>query len=201
MKQKYSNEEINKLILLISKLPGLGPKSASRAVLHLLKRKEQLMMPLSEALLTASDKIITCEECGNIDLNSPCNMCTDEDRNITQICVVEDVADLWALEKSGVFNGYYHVLGGNLSAINGIGPDELNIKKLVDRVGNKSIKEVILALSTTVDGQTTAHYVADCLSNSDIEVSRLGQGVPVGGELDYMDEGTIAAAISSRQKI
>lgn len=201
MKQKYSNEEINKLILLISKLPGLGPKSASRAVLHLLKRKEQLMMPLSEALLTASDKIITCEECGNIDLNSPCNMCTDEDRNITQICVVEDVADLWALEKSGVFKGYYHVLGGNLSAINGIGPDELNIKKLVDRVGNKSIKEVILALSTTVDGQTTAHYVADCLSNSDIEVSRLGQGVPVGGELDYMDEGTIAAAISSRQKI
>jgi len=182
MKQKYSNEEINKLILLISKLPGLGPKSASRAVLHLLKRKEQLMMPLSEALLTASDKIITCEECGNIDLNSPCNMCTDEDRNITQICVVEDVADLWALEKSGVFKGYYHVLGGNLSAINGIGPDELNIKKLVDRVGNKSIKEVILALSTTVDGQTTAHYVADCLSNSDIEVSRLGQGVPVGGE-------------------
>ena len=201
MKQKYSNEEINKLILLISKLPGLGPKSASRAVLHLLKRKEQLMIPLSEALLTASDKIITCEECGNIDLNSPCNMCTDEDRNITQICVVEDVADLWALEKSGVFKGYYHVLGGNLSAINGIGPDELNIKKLVDRVGNKSIKEVILALSTTVDGQTTAHYVADCLSNSDIEVSRLGQGVPVGGELDYMDEGTIAAAISSRQKI
>ena len=201
MKQKYSNEEINKLILLISKLPGLGPKSASRAVLHLLKRKEQLMMPLSEALLTASDKIITCEECGNIDLNSPCNMCTDEDRNITQICVVEDVADLWALEKSGVFKGYYHVLGGNLSAINGIGPDELNIKKLVDRVGNKSIKEVILALSTTVDGQTTAHYVADCLSNSDVEVSRLGQGVPVGGELDYMDEGTIAAAISSRQKI
>ena len=201
MKQKYSNEEINKLILLISKLPGLGPKSASRAVLHLLKRKEQLMIPLSEALLTASDKIITCEECGNIDLNSPCNMCTDEDRNITQICVVEDVADLWALEKSGVFKRYYHVLGGNLSAINGIGPDELNIKKLVDRVGNKSIKEVILALSTTVDGQTTAHYVADCLSNSDIEVSRLGQGVPVGGELDYMDEGTIAAAISSRQKI
>ncbi len=201
MKQKYSNEEINKLILLISKLPGLGPKSASRAVLHLLKRKEQLMIPLSEALLTASDKIITCEECGNIDLNSPCNMCTDEDRNITQICVVEDVADLWALEKSGVFKGYYHVLGGNLSAINGIGPDALNIKKLVDRVGNKSIKEVILALSTTVDGQTTAHYVADCLSNSDIEVSRLGQGVPVGGELDYMDEGTIAAAISSRQKI
>ena len=201
MKQKYSNEEINKLILLISKLPGLGPKSASRAVLHLLKRKEQLMIPLSEALLTASDKIITCEECGNIDLNSPCNMCTDEDRNITQICVVEDVADLWALEKSGVFKGYYHVLGGNLSAINDIGPDELNIKKLVDRVGNKSIKEVILALSTTVDGQTTAHYVADCLSNSDVEVSRLGQGVPVGGELDYMDEGTIAAAISSRQKI
>ena len=201
MKQKYSNEEINKLILLISKLPGLGPKSASRAVLHLLKRKEQLMMPLSEALLTASDKIITCKECGNIDLNSPCNMCTDEDWNITQVCVVEDVADLWALEKSGVFKGYYHVLGGNLSAINGIGPDELNIKKLVDRVGNKSIKEVILALSTTVDGQTTAHYVADCLSNSDIEVSRLGQGVPVGGELDYMDEGTIAAAISSRQKI
>jgi recombination protein RecR len=201
MKQKYSNDEIERLILLISKLPGFGPKSAGRVVLHLLKRKDQLMIPIAEALLTASDKIITCNDCGNIDLNSPCSMCSDTDRDISQLCVVEDVADLWALEKSGVFNGYYHVLGGNLSAINGIGPDELNIKKLVERVNDKSVKEVILALSSTVDGQTTAHYVADCLANSDIEVSRLGQGVPVGGELDYMDEGTIAAAISSRQKL
>lgn len=201
MKQKYSNDEIERLILLISKLPGFGPKSAGRAILHLLKRKDQLMIPLAEALLTASDKIITCNECGNIDLNSPCSMCSDTGRDIGQLCVVEDVADLWALEKSGVFNGYYHVLGGNLSAINGIGPDELNIKKLIERVNDKSVKEVILALSATVDGQTTAYYVADCLANSDIEVSRLGQGVPVGGELDYMDEGTIAAAISSRQKL
>ena len=201
MHSKYTNEEIDKLILLISKLPGFGPKSASRAVLHLLKRKDQLMVPLAESLLSASEKIVTCIECGNIDLNSPCNMCSDKGRNHHQLCVVEDVADLWALEKAGAFNGYYHILGGNLSAINGIGPDELNIKKLIERVNDQSIKEVILALSVTVDGQTTAHYVADCLTDSDVEVSRLGHGVPVGGELDYMDEGTITAAITSRQKI
>ena len=201
MHSKYTNEEIDKLILLISKLPGFGPKSASRAVLHLLKRKDQLMVPLAESLLTASEKIVTCIECGNIDLNSPCNMCSDKGRNHHQLCVVEDVADLWALEKAGAFNGYYHILGGNLSAINGIGPDELNIKKLIERVNDQSIKEVILALSATVDGQTTVHYVADCLTDSDVEVSRLGHGVPVGGELDYMDEGTITAAITSRQKI
>tara|TARA_B100001250_G_scaffold70642_1_gene56958 strand:- start:445 stop:1050 length:606 start_codon:yes stop_codon:yes gene_type:complete len=201
MHSKYTNEEIDKLILLISKLPGFGPKSAGRAVLHLLKRKDQLMIPLAESLLTASEKIVTCNECGNIDLNSPCNMCSDQGRNNNQLCVVEDVADLWALEKAGVFNGYYHILGGNLSAINGIGPDELNIKKLIERANDSSIKEVIIALSATVDGQTTAHYVADCLVDSDVEVSRLGHGVPVGGELDYMDEGTIAAALTSRQKI
>ena len=201
MHSKYTNEEIDKLILLISKLPGFGPKSASRAVLHLLKRKDQLMVPLAESLLTASEKIVTCIECGNIDLNSPCNMCSDKGRNHHQLCVVEDVADLWALEKAGAFDGYYHILGGNLSAINGIGPDELNIKKLIERVNDQSIKEVILALSATVDGQTTVHYVADCLTDSDVEVSRLGHGVPVGGELDYMDEGTITAAITSRQKI
>ncbi len=201
MKQKYSNQEIDRLILLISKLPGFGPKSAGRVVLHLLKRKDQLMKPLSEALLTASEKILNCMECGNIDVQSPCNMCNDQTRNQSQICVIEDVADLWALEKSGVFDGYYHVLGGNLSAINGVGPDDLNIKKLIARAGTENVKEVILAMSATVDGQTTAHYVAECLEETAVDVSRLGHGVPVGGELDYMDEGTIAAALSSRQKI
>ena len=201
MNQKYSNEEIDRLILLISKLPGFGPKSAGRVILHLLKRKDQLMKPLSEALLTASEKIVNCNECGNIDTQSPCGMCKDDKRDKSQICVIEDVADLWALEKSGAFDGCYHVLGGNLSAINGIGPDDLNIKKLTARAGNEDVKEVILAMSATVDGQTTAHYVAECLQNSGVEVSRLGHGVPVGGELDYMDEGTIAAALNSRQKL
>lgn len=201
MNQKYSNEEINRLILLISKLPGFGPKSAGRVILHLLKRKDQLMKPLSEALLTASEKIVNCNECGNIDTQSPCGMCKDDKRDKSQICVIEDVADLWALEKSGAFDGCYHVLGGNLSAINGIGPDDLNIKKLTTRASNEDVKEVILAMSATVDGQTTAHYVAECLQNSGVEVSRLGHGVPVGGELDYMDEGTIAAALNSRQKL
>lgn len=201
MNQKYSNEEIDRLILLISKLPGFGPKSAGRVVLHLLKRKDQLMKPLSEALLTASEKITNCNECGNIDMQSPCGMCKDDKRDRSQICVIEDVADLWALEKSGVFDGCYHILGGNLSAINGVGPDDLNIKKLIARAGNQDVKEIILAMSATVDGQTTAHYVAECLQDLGVEVSRLGHGVPVGGELDYMDEGTIAAALNSRQKL
>lgn len=201
MRSRSSNIEIDKLILLISKLPGFGPKSASRAALHLLNHKEQLMVPLAESLISSSEKIIKCEICGNIDLQSPCTICTDEKRSDQQLCVVENIADLWALEKSEVFNGKYHILGGNLSAINNIGPDELNIKKLAERVSENNIEEVILALSATVDGQTTAHYVADTLSNENITVSRLGHGVPVGGELDYMDEGTIAAALSARQKI
>ncbi len=201
MRSRSSNPEIDKLILLISKLPGFGPKSASRAALHLLKKKEQLMIPLAEALLSSSEKIITCEVCGNIDLHSPCSICNDEKRSKKQICVVENIADLWALEKAEVFNGMYHILGGNLSAINSVGPEDLNLKRLIDRVGSDEVEEVILALSATVDGQTTAHYVADTLSQKDIVVSRLGHGVPVGGELDYMDEGTIAAALSARQKI
>ena len=182
MRRKYSNEEIDKLILLISKLPGYGPKSASRAVLHLLKRKDQLMVPLSESLLSASKNILTCENCGNIDLTSPCAICQDTQRDQTQICVVEDVADLWALEKAELYNGAYHVLGGTLSAINGVGPDDLKVRKLVERSQVENVTEVILALSATVDGQTTAHYVADCLKDCNVTVSRLGHGVPVGGE-------------------
>jgi len=201
MRRKYSNEEIDKLILLISKLPGYGPKSASRAVLHLLKRKDQLMVPLSESLLSASKNILTCENCGNIDLVSPCTLCSESQRDQSQLCVVEDVADLWALEKSEIYSGTYHVLGGTLSAINGIGPDDLKIRKLVERAKAENVTEVILALSPTVDGQTTSHYVADCLKESDVIVSRLGQGLPIGGELDYMDEGTLAAALISRQKV
>ena len=201
MKSKYSNDEIEKLIMLISKLPGFGPKSASRAALHLLNRKDQLMIPLAESLISASSKIIKCNNCGNIDLATPCSLCEDQSRKKNQICVVESVADLWALEKSGVFSGDYHVLGGTLSAINSIGPDELNLKRLIERVSAGSVNEVIIALGATVDGQTTAHYIADSLSKLDVSISRLGHGVPIGGELDYMDEGTIAAAMNSRQKI
>ena len=198
MSRNYSNEEIDRLILLISKLPGFGPKSAGRVVLHLLKRKDQLMKPLSEALLNASEKILNCETCGNIDLQSPCGMCEDNSRDQSQICVIEDVADLWALEKSGVFNGGYHILGGNLSAINGIGPDDLSIKQLIARVSEDHVKEVILAMSATVDGQTTAHYIEDLVKNGKLKVSKLGQGLPVGGEIEQLDDGTLISAFKNR---
>ena len=201
MRRNYSNEEIDKLILLISKLPGYGPKSASRAVLHLLKRKDHLMVPLSESLLSASKNILTCENCGNIDLISPCTLCTDEQRDQSQLCVVEDVSDLWAFEKAELFSGNYHVLGGTLSAINGVGPDDLKVRKLIERAQFESVTEVILALSTTVDGATTSHYVADCLKDSNVVISQLGQGIPIAGELDYLDSGTLFAAFNSRKKI
>ena len=199
MRRKYSNEEIDKLILLISKLPGYGPKSASRAVLHLLKRNDKLMIPLSESLLSASKNILTCENCGNIDLVSPCTLCIDAQRDQSQLCVVEDVSDLWALEKAELYGGQYHILGGTLSAINGVGPDDLKVRKLVERAQLENVTEVILALSSTVDGATTSHYIADCLKDCSVTISQLGQGVPIGAELDYMDDGTLTAAFRSRK--
>ena len=201
MRRKYSNEEIDKLILLISKLPGYGPKSASRAVLHLLKRKDQLMIPLAESLQSASKNILTCENCGNIDLISPCTLCNDNQRDKSELCVVEDVSDLWAFEKADLFAGHYHILGGTLSAINGVGPDDLKIKKLVDRAKSEEITEVILALSSTVDGATTSHYVAECLKECNVTISQLGHGLPIAGEIDYLDSGTLLAAFNSRTKI
>ena len=201
MRRNYSNEEIDKLILLISKLPGYGPKSASRAVLHLLKRKDQLMVPLAESLQSASKNILTCENCGNIDLISPCTLCTDEQRDQSQLCVVEDVSDLWAFERAELFAGCYHILGGTLSAINGVSPDDLKIKKLVERAQSTEVTEVILSLSSTVDGATTSHYVADCLKDCNVVISQLGHGLSIGAELDFVDSGTLFAAFNSRTKI
>ncbi|MDF1750221.1 MAG: recombination mediator RecR [Alphaproteobacteria bacterium] len=195
-------QEIERLIQLLARLPGLGPRSARRAVLMLIKRKESLMQPLATALADAAEKIRTCTRCGNLDTSEICSICTDQARDATTICVVEQVADLWALERTGVFRGRYHVLGGVLSAIDGIGPEDLNIGALLDRVGSDSpVKEVILATNLTVDGQTTAHYVTERLEESGVSVSRLAHGVPVGGELDYLDDGTLATALKSRQAV
>lgn len=197
---KASNE-IEHLIQLLAKLPGLGPRSARRAVLHLMKKRETLLDPLSRALNEASEKIKTCGTCGNLDTYDPCTLCTDTRRDKSRICVVEDVADLWALERTAAFKGQYHVLGGTLSALDGIGPEDLNIPKVLDRVRNDGVTEVILALSATVDGQTTAHYLADKLKSLDVEVSGLAHGVPVGGELDYLDDGTLSQALKARRPV
>jgi recombination protein RecR len=195
-------QEIERLIQLLARLPGLGPRSARRAALMLIKRKESLMQPLAVALADAAEKIQTCSRCGNLDTAPICSICTDQGRDSATICVVEQVADLWALERTGVFRGRYHVLGGVLSAIDGIGPEDLNIGTLLDRVGPESpVKEVILATNLTVDGQTTAHYVTERLEQSGVSVSRLAHGVPVGGELDYLDDGTLATALKSRQAV
>ncbi|MCL4153017.1 UNVERIFIED_CONTAM: hypothetical protein GTU68_018124, partial [Idotea baltica] len=179
------------MIELIARLPGFGPRSARRAALHLLKRQDQLLLPLAEALAEAGAKIEQCETCGNYDSVQPCAVCRTDGRDDGLLCVVEDVPDLWALERGGAYRGRYHVLGGVLSAIDGIGPDDLNIGPLVARVQAGGIREVILALNATVDGQTTAHYVAELLEAGDIQVTRLAHGVPVGGELDHLDDGTL----------
>ncbi len=193
--------DIERLIELLAKLPGLGPRSARRAVLHLVKRRDSLAGPLSKALADAIKNIKTCSECGNIDAQDPCALCADPKRDGTLICVVEDVADLWALERAVSFNGRYHVLGGTLSALDGIGPEDLNIPGLIGRVADGGVKEVILATSATVDGQTTAHYLADRLAATDAKVTELAHGVPVGGELDYLDDGTLAAALKDRRPV
>jgi recombination protein RecR len=191
--------EIERLIQLLSKLPGLGPRSARRAALALLKKREQLLEPLATSLREAADAICVCEVCGNLDTSSPCALCSDPRRENHVLCIVEDVADLWALERAGVFRGRYHVLGGALSALDGVTPERLNLAPLMERV--KGVEEVILAMNATVEGQTTAHYLMDLLQSTGLKVTRLAHGVPVGGELDYLDEGTLSAAFKARRAL
>jgi recombination protein RecR len=198
MPSAVAGPEIERLIQLLARLPGLGPRSARRAALHLIKKRELLMAPLSAALQTAMEQIQVCRLCGNIDTQNPCTVCTDPRRDPSIIVAVADVADLWALERAHAVNARYHVLGGTLSPLDGIGPQDLSIDALVSRAHDTSVKEVILALNATVDGQTTAHYITDLLHNANVKVTRLAYGVPVGGELDYLDEGTLAAAIKQR---
>jgi recombination protein RecR len=193
--------DIERLIQLLAKLPGLGPRSARRAALQLFKKRELLMLPLARALEEAAANIRTCGTCGNLDTADPCAICTDPRRDPAGLCVVADVADLWALERAAAFRGRYHVLGGLLSALDGVGPEQLNIAGLQRRIAAGGIKEVILAIAATVDGQTTAHYVADRLENSGVAITRLAHGVPVGGELDYLDDGTITQALKARRPV
>jgi recombination protein RecR len=190
--------EIERVIQLLARLPGLGPRSARRAALHLIRRREELLGPLADALRVARERIVTCSTCGNIDTSNPCSLCADARRSRATLIVVETVGDLWALERAGVLNARYHVLGGALSPLDGVGPDDLNIGALVGRVAEGGVNEVILAVNATVDGQTTAHYITELLAPYDVKCTRLAHGVPVGGELDYLDEGTLAAALKSR---
>ena len=200
MSRRTQGPEIERLIQLLARLPGLGPRSARKAALALLKRRTDLLEPLSRAMADAAQHLRECPECGNLDTVSPCTICSDERRDRTLIVVVEEIGDLWALERAGVISGLYHVLGGHLSPLDGIGPDELNINRLVARA-EPPVKEVLLALNATVEGQSTAHYLREQLTASGITVSVLQQGVPVGGELDYLDEGTLAAAIRARRPL
>ena len=198
MPAAIAGPEIERLVQLLARLPGLGPRSARRAALFLIKKRELLMAPLAGALQTAIEKIEVCRLCGNIDTQNPCTVCTDERRDASIIVVVADVADLWALERAHAVNARYHVLGGTLSPLDGVGPQDLTIDTLVTRAHAEAVKEVILALNATVDGQTTAHYITDLLQDAGVKVTRLAHGVPVGGELDYLDEGTLSAAIRQR---
>ncbi len=191
--------DLDRLIQLLARLPGLGPRSARRAVLHLMKKREALMLPLVDAMANAAEAITVCSTCGNLDTQDPCGICQDPKRDGRLLCVVEEVADLWALERSGAFKGRYHVLGGTLSAIDGRGPEQLHMSRLIERVEGGGVEEVILALSATVDGQATAHYVTDRLAGGAVKLSRLAHGVPVGGELDYLDDGTLTAALKARR--
>jgi recombination protein RecR len=198
MAERIAGPEIEKLIQLLARLPGLGPRSARRAALHLIRKREELLQPLAAAMQVAVEKIVTCHACGNVDTTDPCTICHDPRRDPHVLVVVETVADLWALERAGVIRGRYHVLGGTLSPLDGVGPKDLNLDRLVANVSNDVIREVILAVNATVDGQTTAHYITDLLSHTSVKITRLAHGVPVGGELDYLDEGTLAAAVRSR---
>ncbi|SMX45163.1 recombination mediator RecR [Actibacterium lipolyticum] len=194
-----ATRDIENLIELMAKLPGLGPRSARRAVLHMIKKRGLLMTPLADAMHIVAATARECLNCGNIGTSDVCDICTSEKRATGELCVVEDVADLWAMERGASFAGRYHVLGGTLSALDSMGPDELRIPKLVDRVKTEGITEVILALNATVDGQTTAHYIAEQLEGLGVSVTSLAQGVPIGGELDYLDDGTITAALRARK--
>ncbi|MBL6761963.1 MAG: recombination protein RecR [PS1 clade bacterium] len=191
--------EIENLVKLLARLPGLGPRSARRAVLQMMRRRDTLLDPLSDALRVAQEKIVTCETCGTIDTLSPCTICADPRRDETVLCVVEDVGDLWALERAQAVRGRYHVLGGTLSALDGIGPEELNLAGLKQRCADGVVSEIILATNATVEGQTTAHVITDMLADLGLKVTRLAHGVPVGGELDYLDDGTLLAAMKSRR--
>jgi recombination protein RecR len=201
MQKKIAGPEIERLVQLLSKLPGLGPRSARKAALTLIKKRHELLIPLAEAMGVAAETIVECPSCGNVDTVSPCMICQDERRDRSLIVVVEEVGDVWALERAGVVNALYHVLGGHLSPLDGIGPDRLNVARLIERAGSDETKEVLLALNATVEGQSTAHYLAEQLATTNVAVSRLAQGVPVGGELDYLDEGTLAAAIKARKRV
>lgn len=192
---------LDHLTQLLAKLPGLGPRSARRVVLHLLKRREALMLPLAEALEAAASKVRACSTCGNLGGNDPCEICQSPTRDRTVICIVEDVADLWALERSRAFKGLYHVLGGTLSALEGIRPADLRIDALLDRLQEGGVKEVILALNATVEGQTTAHYLSESIEPFGVNLTRLAHGLPVGGELDYLDDGTLTAALQARRNL
>jgi len=191
--------EIERLIGLLSKLPGMGPRSARRATLALLKKRDQLLAPLAQALAEAADKVRNCSVCGTPDTRDPCAICSDTERDATLICVVEEAGALWAMERVGAFRGRYHVLGGLLSALDGVGPEHLRVRELVERASDGVVREVILALPATVDGQTTAHYLTDRLGPSGVAVTSLARGVPVGGELDWLDDGTIAQALRARR--
>lgn len=193
--------DIEKLIALMAKLPGLGPRSARRAALHLLKKRETLMQPLARALEETAAAVRICSRCGNLDTVDPCAICSDPKRDRSVICVVEEVGDLWAMERSAYFRGLYHVLGGRLSALDGVGPDDLRIAGLIARAAEPDVNELIIATSATVDGQTTAHYLQDRLAGSDVTLTRLAHGVPVGGELDFLDDGTIMAALNARRPL
>jgi recombination protein RecR len=201
MSRKIAGPEIERLVQLLARLPGLGPRSARKAVLALLKRRSDLLLPLTDALQQAVSKISECPVCGNLDTVSPCSICQDARRDQSLIVVVEEVGDLWALERAGVVSARYHVLGGHLSPLDGIGPEQLNIASLLTRAASPEVREVLLALNATVEGQSTGHYISDQLAGVDVAVSQLAQGVPIGGELDYLDDGTLAAAFKSRRKL
>ena len=199
MSRAVAGPEIERLIQLLARVPGLGPRSARRAALHLIKRRDQIMVPLADAMAEAAENVTQCGTCGNVDTADPCTVCSDPRRDRSTIIVVEEVGDLWALERAGSGNALYHVLGGTLSPLDGIGPDDLNIKPLIERVTSGSeVKEVILAVNATVEGQTTAHFITDQLGGTKARITRLAHGVPVGGELDYLDEGTLSAALRAR---
>ena len=194
-----NNSEIDNLISLLARLPGVGPRSARRMALNFLKKPESLMKPLAESLIATANSIVNCKVCGNLDTEEICSVCNDKRRDVSVIVVVEEIADLWALERASVHNGMYHVLGGTLSAIDGIGPEDLGINSLIERAKNSEVNEIVLAMNATIDGQTTAYYITDQLNDCSVKISRLAHRVPVGGELDYMDDGTLQTALKSRQ--
>jgi recombination protein RecR len=196
-----ASQEIEALSSALARLPGLGPRSARRAVLWLIKRRETMLTPLIDALISVHDRLVECATCGNVDTANPCSICTDPRRDARAICVVEEVADLWALDRARLFTGRYHVLGGRLSALEGIRPEDLTIGRLIDRVAAGSIDEVVLAMNATLEGQTTAHYIAERLESYPVRLTQLAHGLPVGGELDYLDEGTLAQALRARRPV